>query len=75
MLAHLTHAEWPSSDPGQGPFDRSQETSIRLMQADLKLRFSVGVGLVNEITLPAACSWYKGLGSASRGRQLVQLGE
>jgi len=37
------------------------------MHANLKLRFSVGVGLVCGIALPAARSWYKGLGSASYG--------
>jgi hypothetical protein len=54
--------------------DRTQETTVSLMQLDLKLSFGVGVGLVSEITLPAACSWHKGL-SASRGRQLIPLGE
>jgi len=54
---------------------RLQETSIGLMHTDLKLRFSVRVGLVNEIAVPAARSRYKGLGLASRSRQLVHLGE
>jgi hypothetical protein len=44
------------------------------MQPDLQVSFGVGVGLVSEIALPAACSWHKGL-SASRGRQLIPLGE
>jgi len=45
------------------------------MHANLQLRFGVRVGLVNEIALPAAGSWYKGPSVASRGRQLTQLGE
>jgi hypothetical protein len=44
------------------------------MQPDLKVSFGVGVGLVSEIALPAACSWHKSL-STSRGRQLIPLGE
>ena len=35
------------------------------MQADLKLRFGVGIGLVSAIALPIACSWYHGLSFAS----------
>jgi hypothetical protein len=49
--------------------------SIGLMYTDLKLRFSIGVGLVCGIALRAACSWHKSLGSAIRGRHLVQLGK
>ncbi len=75
LLADLTCTECASPDSSHCFFDRSQEMSIGLMHTDLKLRFSVGVGLVYQIALPAARSWYKGLGSASRGRQLVQLGE
>ena len=62
-------------DPGQCFFDRPQEMSIGLMHANLKLRFSVRVGLVYEIALPAARSWYKGLGAASYSRQLVEFGQ
>jgi hypothetical protein len=75
LLARLTHTECASPDPSQGVFDCLQETSIGLMHVNLKLRFSVRAGLVNEIALPAARSWHKGLGAASRGRQLIQLGE
>jgi hypothetical protein len=75
LLAHFTHTECSPPDSSQCLLDRSQEMSIGLMQADLELRFSVGIGLVTEIAVPAARSWYKGLSSAPRGRQLVQLGE
>jgi|GEM_PF-3422820 len=44
------------------------------MHANLKLRFSVRVGLVNEIALPATRTGYKGLSFASRGGQIVQFG-
>jgi hypothetical protein len=30
------------------------------MQMDLKLRFRIGIGLVNNIALPAACRWHRG---------------
>src|SRR5713101_6144705 len=71
LLAGLTHAESALCDSNQRLFDRLQETSIGLMHTDLKLRFSVRVGLVNEIAVPAARSRYKGLCLASRSRQLV----
>jgi hypothetical protein len=29
------------------------------MQKDLKLRFSIGIGLVNNIALPATCRWHR----------------
>jgi hypothetical protein len=74
LFAGLAHAECALPDSSHRFLDRSQEMSIGLMHSDLKLRFSIRVGLVNEIALPAARSWYKGL-SASCGRQPVQLGE
>jgi hypothetical protein len=46
-----------------------------VVYTDLKLRFSVGVGLVNEIAGPLVCSWYRSFSAASRGRYLVQLGK
>jgi hypothetical protein len=46
-----------------------------VVYTDLKLRFSVGVGLVNEIAGPLVCSWYRSFSAASRGRYLVQLGQ
>jgi hypothetical protein len=75
LLAGLTHAESALPDSDQGLFDPPQEMSIGLMHTDLKFRFSVGVGLVNEIAVPPACSWYKSFSAASsRSRQLVALG-
>jgi hypothetical protein len=75
LLARLTHTESALPDPGQGLFDCSQEPNIGVVYTDLKLCFSVGVGLVNEIALPAACSWNKGLSATSCSRQLIQLGK
>ncbi len=75
LLARLTHPECASPDPSQGVFDGLQETSIGLMQANLKLRFSVRVGLVNEIALPAARSRYEGPSAASCGQQLIHFRE
>jgi hypothetical protein len=70
----LAHAKRTVSDPRQCLFYRAQETTAGLMQPDPELRFKVGIGLVNEIALPATRSWYKGL-SASCGRYFIQLGE
>jgi hypothetical protein len=43
------------------------------VQADLKLRFGIGVGLVNHITLPATRCWHSGLSFAQGRRQLTPL--
>jgi hypothetical protein len=65
LLAHFTHAESALSDSDQGLFDPPQEMSIGLMHTDLKFRFGVGVGLVNEIAVPPACPRYKSFRAAS----------
>jgi len=75
FLAHFTHTECSPPDSSQCFFDRSQEMSIGLMHTDLELRFSVGIGLITEIAVPAARSRYKSLSSVSRGRKFVQLDE
>ena len=41
-------------------FNRFQETPLALVQVDLKLRFRIGIGLVNKIALRAACRWHPG---------------
>jgi hypothetical protein len=38
------------------------------MQVNLQLRFLVGIGLINEITLPTTCRWYPEL-SRAQGRR------
>jgi hypothetical protein len=43
------------------------------MQADLKFRFRIGIGLVNHITLPATRCWHPGLSLAQGRRQLTPL--
>jgi hypothetical protein len=30
------------------------------VQVDLKLRFRIGIGLVDNIAFPAACRWHRG---------------
>jgi hypothetical protein len=42
-----------------------------LVQADLQLRFCIGIGLVNHISLQDACCWHPGLGLALGRRQLT----
>jgi hypothetical protein len=54
LLASLTHAKCAAPDPSQGVFDRAQQMSIGLVQADLKLCFCIRIGLINEISLQAA---------------------
>jgi hypothetical protein len=73
LLARLTHTESALPDPGQGLFDCSQEPNIGVVYTDLKLCFSVGVGLVNEIAGPLVCSWYRSFSAASSSRQFIQL--
>jgi hypothetical protein len=67
LLADLTHTEGASPDPSQGLFDREQQTGIGLVQADLKLRFRVRIGLINEISLEGSCCYYGRLGFGSCG--------
>jgi len=43
------------------------------VQADLKFRFRIGIGLVNHITLPATRCWHPGLTFAQGRRQLTPL--
>jgi hypothetical protein len=42
------------------------------MQVNLQLRFLVGIGLVNEITLPTTCRWHQGV-SLTQGRRQLTL--
>ena len=49
LLARLTHAECTLPDSSQGFVDRPNEMSIRLMYADLKLRFRIGAGPIHEV--------------------------
>ena len=73
LFAGLAHAESALSESNQRLFDRPQEMSIGLMHSDLKLRFSIKVGLVNEIAGPLVCSWYRSFSAASSSRQFIQL--
>ena len=61
------------SDPIQYLFDRSQEMAIGLMQADLKLRLGICVGLVNQITIPASSCAYQGSSVALGSKQTASL--
>jgi hypothetical protein len=55
-VTSLTDAKRALPDPGECFFDRFQETPVCFMQADLKLCFDVGRGLVDRIAFPAPCS-------------------
>jgi hypothetical protein len=43
-------------DPAERPVNRSEETAVGLMQAYLKIRFGVGVRLVDWIAFPTTRS-------------------
>ena len=73
LLADHTYAKRALSDAIQCLFDRSQETPIGLMQADLKLRLGIGVGLVNQITLPASSCRHPSLSVALGSTQAAPL--
>jgi len=73
LLAGLTNAKGVPVDPRQRLFYRTQKMSIRLMQTDLKLRFSPGTRLVAQIATPTSCGRYRGLNCIFRGRKLVEL--
>ncbi len=50
LLADLTHPIGTLLDPPQRLFDCPCQTPISSVQVDLKLRFGIGVGLVNQIS-------------------------
>jgi hypothetical protein len=43
------------------------------VQVDLKLRFRIGLGLINHISLQAPGGWHSGLSLAKGSRQLTVL--
>ena len=49
MSAGLAGAKRSISNSSEGLFDCSQKASIGLMQMDLKFRFRIRIGLVDEI--------------------------
>jgi hypothetical protein len=51
LLADLTRPVGTLLDPSQCLFDRPRQTPVSSVQTDLKLRFLVGVRLLNEIAL------------------------
>jgi len=61
------------SDPNKRLLDCSCKTSISSVQTDLQLRFRIGVGLVNEISLPPTCCRHPGSSVALGRRQLAPL--
>jgi len=73
LLADLTHPVGTLSDASDCLFDCSQETTVCLVQADLKLRLLIGIRLLNEIALQATCGWYPGSGVALDRRQFALL--
>jgi hypothetical protein len=58
-------------DPSQRLFDCPRQTPISPVQTDLKLRLSIGVGLVNHISQPAPCRRHAGVSFTWGRRQLT----
>jgi hypothetical protein len=75
IVTGLTDAKRALSDPTERSFDRSQETTVGLMQADLHLRFGVGGGVVGLIAIPASCSWNPTFTVGVLDRQFAPFGE
>ncbi len=46
--------------PSERFFDGYEESTVAFMQMDLKLSFRIGIGLVNNIALRAACRRHRG---------------
>jgi len=61
LVTDFTNAKRTLSDPIERGFDRCEETTVGLMQADLQLRFGIGGGLVSRIPIPASRSWNRTL--------------
>src|SRR5712691_1432165 len=70
-LADLTNPVCALPDPRQRLFDSSQKSPVSLMQLNLQLRFLIGIGLVNHISLQAPCRWHPGLSRAQGRRHLT----
>src|SRR5216684_4840536 len=69
MSARFAHSVGALLDPNECFFDCSCKTPLSLMQVNVQLRFLVGIGLINEITLPTTCRWHPGLSRAQGGRR------
>src|ERR1700680_472823 len=67
MLAGRADAICAAPHTREGLFDGSQKPPVSLMQTDLKFRLGIGIGLVDEITLAASCSWHTGPGGGLGG--------
>src|SRR5260370_33610829 len=73
MSARFASSVGALLDPNECFFDCSCKTPLSLMQVNLQLRFLVGIGLINEITLPTTCRWHPGSRVSLDRRQLTLL--
>ncbi len=73
LLADLTYPVGTLLDPRQRVFDRPRQTPISLVQADLKLRLGIGVGLVNHISRQAPCRWHPGVSRTQDRPQVMSF--
>jgi hypothetical protein len=58
------------SHPNERLLDSSKKAPIGLMQANLKLRFGIGVGLVHKVPFEISSRWHEAVNIGMRGRQL-----
>jgi hypothetical protein len=73
MPASFAGAERAASDPSQCLFNCAEESTVSLVQADLKLCFNIGIGLVDGIPLWTS-RWRKARPSlGAHHRQLALL--
>src|SRR5260370_30058532 len=73
MSAGFAHSVGALLDQNECFFDCYCKTPLSLMQVNLQLRFLVGIGLSNEITLPTTCRWHPGSRVSLDRRQLTLL--
>ena len=60
LLTDHAYAIRTVSHASERLLNRFQETAVAFVQVDLKLSFRIGIGLVNNIALTAACRWHLG---------------
>ena len=75
MPASCTDAKRAVADPRQRLLDRAQEPTVGLMQPDVQLRISVGIGLIDEVPLRIPGSGYPHFSPNPGAGQLLPLGK
>jgi hypothetical protein len=74
-IAGFTHPKRALLDPNQSFFDRSQETTVRLVQVDLEIRLGCPRRLVDDICLAFPWSTCRAYSSNRPCLDLTSLGQ